>query len=90
MPYTWDENKRLLILRERHLDFADARLLFDGVHVDIPDERFDYGEPRFVTFGLISSRICCVVWTPRENGKHIISLRKANDREQKKYKAGLG
>jgi uncharacterized protein len=90
MLYTWDEHKRLLILRDRLLDFADAHQIFDGVHIDIPDERFDYGESRFVTFGFLAGRICAVVWTPRKNGKHLISLRKANDREQKKYKAGLG
>ncbi len=90
MNYSWDENKRLLILRERGLDFADVHQIFEGVRVDIPDERFDYGEPRFVTFGFLTGRICAVVWTPREDINHIISLRKANDREQKKYKAGLG
>ena len=90
MAFSWDENKRSLVLRERGLDFADAHQIFDGVHVDEPDDRFDYGEARFVTFGFLTGRICAVVWTPRENARHLISLRKANDREQKKYKAGLG
>jgi uncharacterized protein len=90
MSFSWDENKRLLILRERGLDFADAYQIFEGVHVDEPDQRYDYGETRVVTFGFLTGRICAVVWTPREERKHLISLRKANDREQKKYKAGLG
>ena len=90
MTFSWDENKRLLVLKERGLDFADAHQIFDGIHVDEPDDRFDFGEARFVTFGFLTGRICAVVWTPRENARHLISLRKSNDREQKKYKAGLG
>ena len=90
MTFSWDENKRMLVLKERGLDFADAHQIFDGIHVDEPDDRFDFGEARFVTFGFLTGRICAVVWTPRENARHLISLRKANDRAQKKYKAGLG
>ncbi len=59
------------VLGERGLDFADVHQIFDGVHVDEPDNRFDYGELRFVTFGFLAGRICAVVWTPRENGHHI-------------------
>jgi uncharacterized protein len=90
MNFSWDENKRLIILRERGLDFADAHQIFEGVHIDELDSRFAYGEPRYLTFGFLAGRICAVVWTPRNNSKHLISLRKANDREQKKFKAGLG
>jgi uncharacterized protein len=88
--FSWDENKRLIILRERGLDFADAHQIFDGVHVSEIDNRIDYGELRIITFGFLAGRICVVVWTRRETRRHLISLRKANDREQKKYKAGLG
>ena len=49
------------------------------------DLRIDYGEKRYISFGLINNRLCVVVWTPRDTGRHIISMRKANDREQESF-----
>jgi uncharacterized DUF497 family protein len=46
----------------------------------------DYGEPRVVSAGYISGRLHLVVWTARGDIKRIISLRKANDREEKAYR----
>jgi hypothetical protein len=34
-------------------------------------------------------RMVVVVWTKRKGSKHIISMRKANEREQKKFKKRL-
>ncbi len=47
--------------------------------------RRDYGEPRFVTFGYIDQRLYVGVWTPRGDTFRAISVRKANDKEQKRY-----
>ena len=89
MKFSWDEAKRRSILAARGLDLADCGEMFKGTHVDILDDRFDYGELRFVTFGFLKDRLCCVVWTQRKETTHLNSLRKANDREQKKYRAGM-
>lgn len=49
------------------------------------DLRFDYGEPRYRALGMISDRLFQIVFTPRGAKVHIISLRKVNAREVKRY-----
>jgi uncharacterized DUF497 family protein len=54
------------------------------------DERQDYGEKRYITAGLLDGRMVVVVWTPRGEARHVISMRKANEREKKRYEKNLG
>ncbi|MFA7262163.1 MAG: BrnT family toxin [Caulobacter sp.] len=82
MTVTYDPNKRLATLRERGLDFERAAEVLNGDVVVWPDERFDYGELRVVAIGFLGGRMVVVVWTPRGEARHIISMRKANAREQ--------
>lgn len=89
MQLSWDEAKRQATLAGRGLDFASAGELFRDLHFTAEDLRKDYSERRYVSAGNIAGRLCIVVWTPRGDKRHIISMRKANDREQKKYKAAL-
>ena len=51
------------------------------------DSRRDYGERRFSALGFIESRLHVLVFTPRAGNVHVISLRKANAREVKRYEA---
>lgn len=54
-----------------------------------PDTRRDYGEPRQIGYAIAGERLFCVVFVDRFNGepseRRIISLRKANNREQLSY-----
>jgi hypothetical protein len=55
------------------------------------DNRFDYGEKRFITVGVLAGRLVVTAHTPRgDNVTRIISMRKANRREQKIYQERLG
>lgn len=90
MRITFDAVKREKTLRERGLDFARAREVFDGLTMTLPDQRQDYGEPRFITAGWLDARLVVLVWTPRGLARRIISMRKANEREIDKYKQSLG
>ena len=90
MKISFDSIKRLKALQERGLDFADAAQVFDGPIFTREDDRLDYPEPRFQTFGLVNDRLVMLVWTPTEEGMRIISMRKCNDREQKAYARRLG
>ena len=85
MKITFDPAKRASTLRDRSLDFADAAEVFAGKALNIPDERRDYGEPWIVTVGSLRGRMVIVVWTPRGNGRHVFSMRKANDREKARF-----
>ena len=53
----------------------------------VEDLRKDYGERRFQALGLIGDRLHLMVFTPRANKAHVISLRRANKREVKRYEA---
>jgi uncharacterized DUF497 family protein len=83
---TYDPAKREATLTDRGLDFEDAAIVFAGRTYTRQDRRFDYGEPRFLTVGFLLGRMVMVVWTPREGARHIISMRKCNEREQKAYR----
>lgn len=89
MEITYDAEKRALTLAHRGLDFEDAVHVFAGTTVDIEDDRKDYRELRWLTFGLLNGRIVALVWTPRGEARHVISMRKANDRERKRYEGRL-
>jgi uncharacterized DUF497 family protein len=90
MRISFDPAKRAETLRLRGLDFADARVVFEGPAFTFPDERYDYPEERYVTAGLLADRMVIVVWTPIEGGRRVISMRKANAREQARYFDRLG
>ncbi len=64
---------------------ARAGEIFDHTTLTIKDDRKDYGELRFITIGWLAGRMVVLVWTPRGARRRIISLRKANDREQALY-----
>jgi uncharacterized DUF497 family protein len=87
MDLEWDEEKRQRNLRERGLDFADVARFEFGAAIVVPDLRLNYGEPRFNTTGFLDDVLCVVCWTPRNGNFRVISLRKANARERKKYDA---
>jgi uncharacterized DUF497 family protein len=83
----YDPVKRDWTLRERGLDFTDAAEIFEGFNLTFEDDREDYGEERFVTFGRIGSKIVACVWTRRGDARRIISLRKAEKDEREIYNA---
>ena len=85
MELTYDVKKRALTLLERGLDFEDAVHVFASTTIDIADDRRNYGETRWLTFGMLGDRLVVLVWTQRGEARHIISMRKANDRDKKRY-----
>lgn len=66
-------------------DFIDAPLVFEGVTFTFEDDRFSYGEQRFVTLGLLAGIPVSVVHTESENEIRVISFRKATNREAQIY-----
>ena len=85
MKFEWDEQKRLVNLERHGIDFVDVSKLFDNWRHTIDDNRFDYGEIRFFTLGLLDGRILAVSHTETDDLIRIISVRKANKNEQAKY-----
>jgi hypothetical protein len=87
---TYDPAKRAATLGARQLDFEDAAVVFAGAAIEILDERFDYGEVRTMTVGHLRGRMVVVIWTRRGAARHVISMRKANEREQARFGKRFG
>ena len=85
MEFTWSEAKRVTNLKAHGLDFIDAPRVFDGVTFTFEDDRFSYGEQRFVTLGLLAGVPVSVVHTESDHEIRIISFRKATNRETQIY-----
>ena len=83
--FDWDEAKREWTLKDRGLDFADARPLFDGrpvLHVPARTK----SEVRTLTIGQLGDgKVYTVVWTWRGEARRIISFRRARDEEERRY-----
>ncbi len=72
--------------RAKHgVSLALAEVLFGSPHLTVEDDRFDYGEVRRIAFGHIRERLFVCVFVDRGSTRRIISLRKANSREVKRY-----
>lgn len=85
MRFTWAERKRAINLREHGLDFVDAPRVFEGVTFTYEDDRFDYGEQRYITLGLLAGIPVSLVHTETDNEIRVISFRKATKRESQIY-----
>jgi uncharacterized DUF497 family protein len=64
---------------ERAVDFAFESALY------AVDEREAYGEERIVAIGVLGDRVHVLCFTETHDGIRVISFRKANDREVKRY-----
>lgn len=89
MAVVFDPARRAKTLANRGLDFADADAdadaVIDGAVWEFVDDRVDYGEERITSIGFLRERMVVVVWTQRGEDRHVISMRKANQREQARY-----
>lgn len=89
MKITCDPLKREAVLKERGLDFQDASKVFEGNYTSAEDNRFDYGETRIISAGFLNGRMVVIVWTPRDGGRHIISMRYCHAKEEKRWRKRL-
>jgi uncharacterized DUF497 family protein len=72
--------------REKHgISLAAAADMDFEVAQVIPDERRDYGEARYWAVGPITGRLHVLAFTMRGQRLRAISLRKANERERRRY-----
>jgi uncharacterized protein len=85
MKFEWDETKRKSNIKKHGIDFVDAPMIFAGYTLTIADDRYDYGEERFVTFGILDGRVVAVAHTETGELIRIISIRKATKYEEQEY-----
>ncbi len=89
MRFVWDDEKREANLEKHGLDFVDAREVFSGLTMIIKDARFDYGEHRFMTLGMLRDIVVVIAHTETDEEIRVISMRKATKNEQRIYFEGL-
>ena len=85
MEFTWSETKRAANIRAHGIDFVDAQSVFEGMTYTFEDDRFSYGEQRFISLGLLAGITVSVVHKENEHEIRIISFRKATKRESQIY-----
>jgi uncharacterized DUF497 family protein len=75
-------------IRERKLSF-DRVVQFDFSTAKVRlDDREVYPEARYVAVGLLDGRLHVLCFTPVAGGIRVISFRRANAREVRKYEEG--
>ena len=87
MLFEWDESKRQANLAKHHIDFRDARRVFEGpVFEKVGSRR---GEDRIFAIGLMEGIPIVVVYVMRGERRRIISARRANRDERQDYQNHL-
>ena len=87
MLFEWDESKRQANLAKHHIDFRDAKGIFDGPVFERIDRR--HGEDRTFAIGLMEDIEIVVVDVMRGKRRRIISARRAHRDERQEYKSRL-
>ncbi|GEO41443.1 hypothetical protein SAE02_55910 [Skermanella aerolata] len=85
MEISFDPNKDATNQQDHHLPLAFGEQVLAGRVFEFLDTRFDYSEERLVCFGYVEGRLHVCVYTARDEVFRVISVRKANEREVKKY-----
>ncbi|CAM3401188.1 MULTISPECIES: BrnT family toxin [Yersinia] len=85
MDISYNPTKNEKNIAERNLSFEMARDFEVKSALIVEDTRKEYSERRFQALGYIENRLHMLVFTPRNGKVHVISLRKANSREVKRY-----
>lgn len=89
MKITYDPNKNQKNIEERGLSFDEVQYFHWSTAIIAPDLRKIYPEPRYLAAGFVglTERLHILVFTPTIDGIRVISFRKANKREVKRYEA---
>lgn len=86
MRYSYDPKKKASNLKKHGLNFDDARGVIESAQtVTFEDLRFDYGEVRYLTLGLLHGVVVIITTAETDKAIRIISMRKADKHEQKIY-----
>ena len=85
MRFEWDEAKRRINLTRHGIDFLDIPPVFDGLTADLVDERYNYGEERLFTLGLLNGEVVAIGYTQNGDLIRLITARRASRNEEIKY-----
>ena len=90
MRYTYDARKRASNLKKHRLDFEDAPQVIESDRtVTFEDRRFDYGEQRFITLGVLRGVVVVITTAEADEEIRLISMRRAEHNEEEIYYRNL-
>ncbi|MCK5284640.1 MAG: BrnT family toxin [Alphaproteobacteria bacterium] len=91
MPeFEWDKNKNKTNIEKHGIGFDTARRIFESPILTWIDNRHNYGEIRRHSIGTIQDIVVLtVIHTDRDGKVRIISARRANSSERKKYEEAI-
>lgn len=90
MHFEWDDDKNLQNIAKHGLSLEDAGRIFRGFTLDLLDDRFDYGELREVSIGMIDGLAVVTVFHASRDGVcRIISARPAKRAERSGYEQAI-
>jgi len=87
IEYEWFEGKRQEVLSTRGIDIviAGPKVLADPNVVIEPDNRQNYGEERFLAYGMVEGERLCLCFTLREGKIHLITIFKMHKKQWRKH-----
>jgi hypothetical protein len=86
MEISFNSEKREEVLRERGLDLADASKLLSGLCFEMQDDRFDYGEDRWISVGMLNGEVVVCVWADWGNDHvRVITMWRAEPADRRRY-----
>ena len=89
MGIAFDPVKEVRNVAKHGISLARAEEMDVSAALIREDDRFDYGEPRFITAGWLEAKLVVLVWTPRGSARRIISMRHCHEREAQKLRPHL-
>jgi uncharacterized protein len=87
--FEWDQQKRTTNIEKHKVDFLIAAQIFDGKVVTRIDDRFDYGEVRWIAIGLHNDECFVVVYVKRGTKIRLITAWKGGESEREIYESGI-
>ena len=86
MRFRFDPAEQSANIKKHGYDLTVARGVIESRRtMTFEDNRFDYGEARLVTMGLLAGVVVVIVTAETESEIRVISMRKADKHEQKIY-----
>ena len=85
MRISYDPAKNQRNIRNRGLSFESAAEFDFESALYAVDERHDYGETRYIAVGMLGVRLHVLCFAETADGIRVISFRRANAREVKRY-----
>ena len=85
MDVSFDPIKNAQNMELRGLSFERAAEFQFATAWIVVDDRKDYGETRYRAIGVLEERLHALVFTETQVGIRVISFRRANQREERRY-----